>query len=83
MLAGKPDGVLKGTDIKTFNAKHPDLPDNVVIGDMYNISPLHLLEIKTGGGDDVIQINGLLGKRKHYRPYLQVFAEANNTTHGE
>ena len=79
MLAGKPDVVLKGTDIETFNAEHPDLPDNVVIGDMYDISPRHLLEIKTGGGDDVIQINGLLGKRKHPRAYLQVCAVAKNT----
>ena len=33
----KPDVVLKGTDIETFNTKHPDLPDNVVIGDMFLI----------------------------------------------
>ena len=79
MLAGKPDVVFKGTDIETFNAEGPDLPDNVVIGDMYDISPLRLLEIKTGGGDDVIQINGLLGKRKHHRASLQVCAVANNT----
>ena len=68
LLAGKPDVVLKGTDIETFNAEHQDFPDNVVIGDMYDISPMHLLKIKTGGGDDVIQINGL-GKRKHHLSY--------------
>ena len=51
MLAGKPDVVLKGIDIETLNAEHQDFPDNVV----------------TGGGDDVIRINSLLGKRIHRR----------------
>ena len=62
LVAGKPDVVLKGVDIVTYNDPQADDPDNVVIGDMYDIAFHNNIKVATGGGDDVIQINGLVGK---------------------
>lgn len=83
----KPDVDLKGVDIKTYNDKYPNEQDNVVIDNMISIAPKHTVQVKTGGGDDVIQINGVIGKpgdKKYfsdlrYGYYLDVEAGAANT----
>ena len=65
LVAGKPGVELKGLDIITYKSERDEKSDNVVIDDMYDISPrwaLATVNVKTGGGDDVIEINGLIGK---------------------
>ncbi len=56
---------LRGMDIKTFVDPNDNHPDSVVIGDMYDLALWNNIEVKTGGGNDVIVINGLIGKPGH------------------
>lgn len=63
LIAGKASVELKGLDITTYMSETDDKPDNVIIDDMYDVTPLPgCVTVKTGAGDDVIQINGLVGK---------------------
>lgn len=72
LVAGKPNVELKGLDITTYFSESDDKPDNVIIDDMYDVTPLPgCVTVKTGGGDDVIQINGLVGKPRILRDQLQ------------
>ena len=52
---------------------------------MYDMEPQHQVEIKTGGEDDVIQINGIDGKPGNkdyhlgYGHYLEILATADHS----
>ena len=58
----KPDVKLKGVDIETYNKEYPSEQDNVVIDSVVNLDSRQTVKVRTGGGDDVIQINGIIGK---------------------
>ena len=54
---------LKGIgDIETYNKEDPSEQDNVVIDSVVNLDSKQTIKVKTGCGDDVIQINGIIGK---------------------
>ena len=83
----KPKVDLKGADIETYNKKYPNEPDNVVIDNIISIQNKQTFKVKTGGGDDVIQVNGVIGKPGNskyfsdfrYGYYLDVKAEADGS----
>ena len=81
LVAGKKDVSLKGVDIVTYKDPKADDPDNVVIGDMYDIVFQNSIRVATGGGDDVIQVNGLVGKPGHKRYHIGYgwYMEINTT----
>ena len=58
----KPGVELKGIDIETYNKEYPSEQDNVVIDSVVNLDSRQTIKVKTGCGDDVIQINGIIGK---------------------
>ena len=62
LVAGKPGLVLKGLDIVTYDKETEQFNDCVVVEDMYDIAFQHNVEIRTGGGNDVVVINGMVGK---------------------
>eukprot|EP00794_Sanderia_malayensis_P010816 gene10816-biopygen8644 len=64
LVSGK--GVdLKGANVETYQNAEDAMPDSVVIDDYYDMSPWGVLHVKTGGGNDVILMNGLVGKPGH------------------
>ena len=77
---------LKGADIETYNKEYPSEADNVVIDSIISIERKQTVKVKTGGGDDVIQVNGIIGKPGNdkyfsdlrYGYYLDVKAEADD-----
>ena len=72
LVAGKPNVQLKGLDITTYKSESDEKADNVIVDDMYDVTLLPgCVTVKTGGGDDVIQINGLVGKPRILRDQLQ------------
>ena len=83
----KPGVDLKGVDIETYNEEYPNEPDNVVIDSIVNIVSKNTVKVKTGGGDDVIQVNGIIGKPGsdkyfedlRYGYYMDVKAGADDT----
>ena len=83
----KPGVELKGADIVTYNEEYPSEQDNVVIDSMVNIATKQTVDVETGGGDDVIQVNGIIGKPGsdkyfsdlRYGYYMNVKAGADDT----
>ena len=79
LVAGKSGLVLKGLDIVTYSSQSENYGDCVVIDDMYDMSENHIIQVKTGGGNDVIAINGLIGKPGHpkFKPVFGMKIIAN------
>ncbi len=65
LVAGKAEMELKGLDIITYNNREDDYQDSVIIGDMYDIAFQNNIKVKTGAGNDVIVISGMIGKPGH------------------
>lgn len=65
LVAGKPDVELKGLDIVTYQKPEDEFRDAVIIEDMYDIAFQNNIKVKTGGGNDIIMMNGQIGKPGH------------------
>lgn len=65
LVAGKPDVVLKGLDIVTYEDAADDFHDAIIIEDMYDIAFQNRVTARTGAGNDIIIMNGQIGKPGH------------------
>ena len=65
LVAGKPDVVLKGLDIETYRKADDEYRDAIIIEDMYDIAHQQNVKAKTGAGNDIILMNGQIGKPGH------------------
>eukprot|EP00794_Sanderia_malayensis_P010819 gene10819-biopygen8649 len=64
LVSGK-GAELRGVDVQTFQSAEDAMPDSVVLDDLYDMALWSTLKVETGGGNDVIVMNGLIGKPGH------------------